>query len=190
MKKVLLINGHEPFAFAEGRYNQTMFDEIENQLKNDFEITKTIIKDGYEPEKEQQKFKDADVIIFQFPSYWFSAPAMMKKYIDTVYAYGVFFGMGEEGGEYGYSNGMMNGKKYMFSITANSPENAYNAGEKSFLEGKSLDEAFFHLHKTNQFCGMEALESFGAFNVIKDPQPEKDLARLKEHIAKIIPLIK
>lgn len=97
MKRVLLINGHEPYAFAEGRFNQTMFDEIENQLKDNFEITKTIINDGYNPEEEQEKFKQADVIIFQFPIYWFSAPALMKKYIDEVYAHGVFFGMGEEG---------------------------------------------------------------------------------------------
>lgn len=187
MKRALLINGHEPYAFAEGRYNQTMFEEIENQLKNDFQITKTIIKDGYVAEVEQEKFKDADVIVFQFPSYWFSVPALMKEYIDRVYAYGVFFGMGKEGAKYGHSNGLMNGKKYMFSITANSPEYAYNSNESdSFFEGKSLDETLFHIHKTNQFCGMEPLESFGAFDVIKAPQVDKDLIRLKEHMQKII----
>lgn len=185
MKRVLLINGHEPYAFAEGRFNQTMFDEIENQLKDNFEITKTIIKDGYNPEEEQEKFKQADVIIFQFPIYWFSAPALMKKYIDEVYAHGVFFGMGEEGKKYGYGNGMMNGKKYMFSITANSPAYAYNDNE-GFFEGKSLDESLFHMHKTNEFCGMESIESFGAFNVIKEPQAENDLQRLKEHMVKVM----
>lgn len=185
MKKVLLINGHEPYAFAEGRFNQTMFEEIENQLKKEFEITKTIIKEGYNPEEEQRKFKDADAIIFQFPIYWFSAPALMKKYIDEVYAHGVFFGMGEEGKKYGYGNGLMNGKKYMFSITANSPEYAYNDSEQ-FFEGKSLDESLFHMHKINEFCGMEALKSFGAYNVIKDPQAENDLKRLKEHMGNVI----
>lgn len=185
MKKVLLINGHEPYAFAEGRFNQTMFDEIENQLEGKYEIAKTIIKDGYNAEEEQGKFKDADLVIFQFPIYWFSVPALMKKYIDEVYAHGVFFGMGEEGKKYGYGNGMMNGKKYMFSITANSPAYAYNDPEQ-FFEGKSLDESLFHMHKINEFCGMEALESFGAYNVIKEPQAEQDLIRLKDHMTKII----
>ena len=41
MKNVLLINGHEPYAFAEGRFNQTILEAIENELKDDFAITKT-----------------------------------------------------------------------------------------------------------------------------------------------------
>lgn len=80
---------------------------------------------------------------------------------------------------------MMNGKKYMFSITANSPAYAYNDNEE-FFEGKSLDESLFHMHKTNEFCGMESIESFGAFNVIKEPQAENDLQRLKEHMVKVM----
>ena len=185
MKNVLLINGHEPYAFAEGRFNQTILEAIENELKDDFAITKTIIKDGYTAEEEQEKFKNADLIIFQFPIYWFSIPALMKKYIDEVYAYGVFFGMGDENSKYGYGNGMMNDKSYMFSITSNAPETAFNNPDQ-FFEGQSLDQFLFHMHKTNEFCGMKGLESFAAYNVIKSPQIKNDLKRLNTHIEKVV----
>ena len=185
MKSVLLINGHEPYAFAEGRFNQTMLDEIESGLQGWVNISKTIIKDGYNAEEEQEKFKKADVIVFQFPIYWFNVPALMKKYIDEVYAHGVFFGMGKKGGKYGYGNGLMNGKKYMFSITSNAPEDAFDNRE-AFFEGQSLDQFLFPLHKTHEFCGMSAVKSFGAFNVIKKPQVENDKKRLTAHINEVL----
>ncbi len=185
MKNVLLINGHEPYAFAEGRFNQTILNAIEDRLKEDFTIVKTIVKNGYHVEEEQEKFKNADLIIFQFPVYWFSIPALMKKYIDEVYAYGVFFGMGEEDAKYGFGNGLMNEKTYMFSITSNAPETAFNDKEQ-FFEGQSLDQFLFHMHKTNKFCGMNGLKSFAAYNVIKSPQIENDLRRLNTHIEKVV----
>ncbi|WP_430817262.1 NAD(P)H-dependent oxidoreductase [Carboxylicivirga sp. RSCT41] len=185
MKNVLLINGHEPYAFAEGKFNSSMLSAIENKLKGDYKITTTVIKDGYDIEEEQEKFKAADLIIFQFPIYWFSTPAMMKKYLDQVYAHGVFFGIGDEAQKYGYGNGMMNGKKYMFSITSNAPYEAFNDAD-GFFEGRDLEDFLFHMHKTNQFCGMEPLKSFGAFNVIKSPQVKNDIERLNKHMEDVV----
>ena len=124
---------------------------------------------------------------FQFPIYWFSAPALFKKYMDEVYAYGVFFGMGSESNnsdkpqKYGFSNGLMNGKKYMLSITTNAPEEAYGDPD-GFFEGKDLEEFLFNIHKTHQFCGMEPLKSFAANNVIKEPQPEQHIKELEKHL--------
>ena len=181
MKNVLLINGHEPYDFAKGEFNSTMYAEIEKTLADKVNIEKTIIKEGYSVEEEQAKFKKADLIIFQFPIYWFSMPAMMKKYLDTVYGYGVFFGMGDAEAKYGYGNGMMQGKKYMLSITSNAPQEAFN-NKDQFFEGLSIEQFLMNIHKVNEFCGMEALPSFAAYNVIKNPQIELDIQRIQEHL--------
>lgn len=34
-------------------------------------------------------------MIFQFPLWWFSMPAIMKGWIDRVYAWGFAYGVGE-----------------------------------------------------------------------------------------------
>ena len=187
MKQIHLVNGHEYYEFAQGKYNQTLFDVHERVLGKHFKLTKTNINDGYDVVKEQENFKNADLVIFQFPIYWFSAPALFKKYMDEVYAYGVFFGMGSESNnsdksqKYGFSNGLMNGKKYMLSITTNAPKEAYGDPD-GFFEGKDLEEFLFNIHKTHQFCGMEPLKSFAANNVIKEPQPKQHIKELEKHL--------
>ena len=44
---------------------------------------------------EQEKLLWADTVIFQFPLWWFSMPAIMKGWIDRVYAWGFAYGVGE-----------------------------------------------------------------------------------------------
>ena len=44
---------------------------------------------------EQEKLRWADAVIFQFPLWWFSMPAIMKGWFDRVYAYGFAYGVGE-----------------------------------------------------------------------------------------------
>lgn len=45
--------------------------------------------------QEQDKLRWADVLILQFPLWWFSMPAILKGWIDRVYACGFAYGVGE-----------------------------------------------------------------------------------------------
>ncbi|XP_052005735.1 NAD(P)H dehydrogenase [quinone] 1 isoform X2 [Xyrauchen texanus] len=67
--------------------------------------------------EEQEKVKQADLIIFQFPLYWFSVPAIMKGWIDRVLVQGFAFTMQRK-----YDNGMFKEKKAMLSFTTGSME--------------------------------------------------------------------
>jgi NAD(P)H dehydrogenase (quinone) len=54
-------------------------------------------------------------VIFQFPLWWFSMPAIMKGWIDRVYAYGFAYGVGEHsdrhwGDRYGEGTFAANGR--------------------------------------------------------------------------------
>ena len=44
---------------------------------------------------EQDKLRWADALILQFPLWWFSMPAILKGWVDRVYAYGFAYGIGE-----------------------------------------------------------------------------------------------
>ncbi|AWW29404.1 flavodoxin family protein [Echinicola strongylocentroti] len=78
--------------------------------------------------KEQEKLLWADFIIFQFPFWWFGMPAILKGWIDRVYAFGFAYGTGKYGGKYWgnrYGEGNLQGKKAMLSITIGGREPQY-----------------------------------------------------------------
>ena len=179
MKKILMINGHQPYSYASGKLNKTLFEFIENYLKSENEIKKTIIKEGYRHKEEIEKFLWAEIIIIQTPIYWFSIPGEFKTYIDRTFEYGVFY----KGSDNPYGeNGLLKGKKYMYSLTWNSPEEAFNNKESRFFKGLTPDEVIIALHKMLQFIGLEQLKTFCAFNVIKNPQINFYLDKLKNHL--------
>lgn len=42
--------------------------------------------------KEQQRLLNADRIVFEFPMFWYSMPAIMKKWVDDVLTHGFAYG--------------------------------------------------------------------------------------------------
>ena len=45
-------------------------------------------------EEEQKLLKEHDVIVWQHPFYWYSAPSLVKEYLDLVLTYGWAYGEG------------------------------------------------------------------------------------------------
>lgn len=79
---------------------------------------------------EQEKLLWADVLILQFPLWWFTMPAILKGWVDRVYSYGFAYGVGEHnekrwGDRYG--QGTMAGKRAMLIVTAGGWEQHYSA---------------------------------------------------------------
>ncbi|MFP7288993.1 NAD(P)H-dependent oxidoreductase [Shouchella clausii] len=183
MNNILIINGHEYYAYSQGRLNKTLFDEMVSTLSKKYNIKTTVVQEGYDIKEEQEKFKWADTIIFQTPIYWFSLPTLFRKYFDEVYQYGVIFQGSEKYGQ----GGLLKGKKYMFSTTWNAPEGEYNNPE-GFFKGKDLEGALEHLHYTQRFVGMDALESFGVHDVISNPDIETFITELRKHLKKVFAL--
>jgi putative NADPH-quinone reductase len=68
---------------------------------------------------EQQRLLDHDVILFQFPMFWYSTPSIIKEWQDLVLEHGFAYGAGGD---------KLAGKTLMLAITAAGPEEAYSAG--------------------------------------------------------------
>ena len=62
--------------------------------------------------KEVDLLTQSDLLLFVFPLYWFSMPAILKGWIDRVFISGPLYG-----GRRFYDRGPMNGKKAMLVIT-------------------------------------------------------------------------
>ncbi len=70
---------------------------------------------------EQEKLRWADTVILQFPLWWFSMPAILKGWVERVYAYGFAYGVGEHSdARWGdrYGEGYLAGKRAMLVVTA------------------------------------------------------------------------
>jgi NAD(P)H dehydrogenase (quinone) len=77
---------------------------------------------------EQEKLLWADQLILLFPLWWFGLPAILKGWVDRVYAHGFGYGVGEHsdrrwGDRYG--EGCLAGKRAMLIVTAGGWEEHY-----------------------------------------------------------------
>ena len=43
-------------------------------------------------DREQQRLRDHDVVVFMFPLYWYSTPSMLKEWQDLVLEHGWAYG--------------------------------------------------------------------------------------------------
>ena len=190
MKNVLIINAHEPYPFSEGRLNNTLVEMATAILQQKgYEVDHTSMQDNYDVESEIEKHQWADIIILQTPVNWMGVPWPFKKYMDEVYTAGMDGRLCDGDGrtrqdpskQYG-SGGSLTGKKYMISLTYNAPEEAFDNPEQDFFEGKGHDELFWPTHLNFKFFGMSPLETFACYDVLKNPDVEKDFSRFREHL--------
>ena len=70
---------------------------------------------------EQAKVRNADLIIFQFPVWWFSMPAILKGWVDRVLSRGFAYSSGHK-----YDTGLMKGKRAMLSLTTGTASSLYS----------------------------------------------------------------
>jgi len=102
-----------------------------------------------EIEREIQKIEWCDLMIWQFPLWWFGLPGMLKGWVDRVFAMGRTYG-----GSRLYANGAFNGKRAMLSMTTGGPAAAY---EKGGFNG-DINAILRPVHRgILQFTGFEVL---------------------------------
>ncbi|WDE02718.1 NAD(P)H-dependent oxidoreductase [Thalassomonas actiniarum] len=61
--------------------------------------------------------QSADIIVLQFPLYWYSTPALLKKWLDDVFSYGF---------AYGADGDKLKNKNLILSFTTGGPEQSYD----------------------------------------------------------------
>ncbi len=186
MKKALIINGHENYPnLAEGKFNKT-FSNIALKYANnlEMEVKNTYVNEPFDKEEEIQKLLWADIIIFQTPVYWFCVPGKFKTYIDQVFLSGYGTIYASAGGKNYGKGGLLKGG-YMLSTTWNAPEEAFDFG--AYLDGRTVDDIFLWFHKTMNYVGLtKAAPTFSCFDIVKNPNVDKNSQRYLEHLRKYI----
>jgi len=106
---------------------------------------------------EIAKVETADLLILNFPLYWFSVPAILKGWIDRVFVSGKFYG-----GTRIYAKGGMTGKKALVSVTTGGREDMLSSRG---IHGDINDILKPILLGSLGYVGMDVLEPFYAFHV-------------------------
>jgi modulator of drug activity B len=172
-----------------------MINTLEEEMtKMGCDIQHTVIEQGYDTSVEVEKHLWADFIILQSPVYWFGMPWIYKKYVDEVFTAGMMKGSFITGDgrtrenpqkQYG-TGGLLQGKKYMVSLTWNAPKEAFEDKSQVLFGGATVDDVVIANTANYKFCGVNILPAFACFDVMKNPDVEADIARLRTHLQRAL----
>ncbi|MGF1448777.1 MAG: NAD(P)H-dependent oxidoreductase [Opitutales bacterium] len=97
---------------------------------------------------EQARMEAHEAIVFQFPFFWYSTPAILKEWQDLVL---------EHGWAYGSDATALRGKRFLCALTTGGGVGSYGpSGGNRY----SVPELLRPLEQTARLCGMEPLEPF------------------------------
>lgn len=119
MKDILVISGHT--NLNDSYANKTILEELNSTLPQ----AEYVYLDKLYPDfqidvpKEQQRLVKADVIVFQFPLFWYSTPSILNHYVEEVFRHGF---------SHGSTGDKLAGKQLILSFTSGAPEDMYCKG--------------------------------------------------------------
>jgi NAD(P)H dehydrogenase (quinone) len=135
--------------------------------------------DGFAPDlqAEMDKLFWCDALILQFPLWWFGLPAILKGWVDRVFASG---GRIYGGGKW-YDRGVFAGKRAMCSVTIGGPPPIYS---ECGLNGPIADILFPINHGMLYFTGFTVIEPFLVHTPVRisDVERAAHLARYRERV--------
>lgn len=129
---------------------------------------------------EQEKLQWADAVILQFPLWWYSMPAILKGWVERVYAYGFAYGVGEHSDTHWgdrFGEGKLAGKRAMLTVTAGGWESHY--GPRG-INGPIDDVLYPIQHGVLYYPGFDVMPPFVVYRA--DSTDRTRLARIHDEL--------
>lgn len=143
----------------------TCYDD--NYLKLQLEEIHATSNNGFsaEIENEMVKMEACDLMIWQFPLWWFSVPSILKGWVDRVFAMGRMYDH-----ENVFQNGKFKGKKSLLSVTVGGEEGMYK--KDGFLG--DINAILRPIHRgILQFVGFDILAPHITYAPVRISQEER-----------------
>ena len=121
----------------------------------------------------QSKVESAEALTLHFPLYWYSAPALMKQWLDELLAPGWAFPMNES---------KLRGKKLLISTTTGAPLSSYSPDGSN---GITLDEALVPFERTAHYCGMQWGGVVASQWPLSALEPSEPQVAVLEHVRRV-----
>lgn len=175
MKNILIVSGHTD-TVTDSVANRTILEMLEAKLPGcrvdyldrlypDFKI---------DTAAEQEKLLWAEVIVLQFPVFWFSFPSIMHRWMEQTFLHGF---------SHGSTGDKLKGKKLLLSYTTGAPAEVMN-----------FEEFFGFVKAACQFTGMEYAGSVNtggvSYQMRQDPQMLADIKqKAQQHAERLLELL-
>lgn len=147
-------------------------------LKKESNVTVRFLDKIYEEnktidvEKEKIFLERTERVVFQFPFYWYSMPALMREYFDKVL---------EFGWAYGPNGDALKEKEFLVALSVGAPEYSYMGGSYNNF---TITELLRPLEATANAVQMIYLPYFALFDVprLSDEDIEESTKKYIKHI--------
>lgn len=143
MKKILIISGHPNIndSFA----NKIILEEVNSKLPNsEIRYLDKLYPDfKIDSETEQASLIKADVIVFQFPIFWYSMPSLLHRWVEDTFVHGF---------SHGSTGDKLKGKKLILSFTTGAPESMYQYGG---LQSYPIEDFLLPIKQMAKLCQLD-----------------------------------
>lgn len=167
------------FNPVSGRNNFTTVNDP-NYFKQQTEEMHATEMNGFSAdiESEIEKLEWCDLLILQFPLWWFGLPAVLKGWVDRVFAMGRTYGGGRI-----YEDGVYRDKRVLLSLTTGGPEEGYGEG----VARGDMTAILLPIHRSMQFVGFDILAPQLVYGPVRltDEEREQQLATYDERLQNI-----
>lgn len=143
MRNVLIISGHTDLQHSVA--NKAILETLEARLPEAEVVRLDELYPDFriDVEAEQARLVRADVVVLQFPIFWYSAPSILERWIEETLTHGF---------AYGSTGDKLKGKKLVLSFTTGAPEAMYS---HEGAMGYTIDE-FLPCYKAMcRLCGLD-----------------------------------
>ena len=167
--KIVVIMAHS--NLEESIVNKRIKKELEHEENVVYKDIMSLYKNyKIDVEKEQMDIVDAKKIIFQFPMYWYSAPSILKLWVDEVFAYGFVYEMDEKGA---YKTLALEGKEFQIVISMGAKEESFSGPDRL-----SVKECLNSYSYTAKMLGMKELEPYFFYGAMEENGIEEKLDKM------------
>ncbi|OLQ93417.1 potassium transporter KefG [Vibrio panuliri] len=163
--KVLVLYAHPSQHRSE--VNQPLFDAAQNiEGVTAVDLYYEYPSYNINIDREQQRLLEHDVIIFQFPLYWYSTPAILKEWQDLVLEYGF---------AYGSQGTALKDKRFLCALSAGGRADAYQTkGYNHF----TIRELLYPIEQMAALTGMKYMAPLALFGA----RTAKEEGRITQHV--------
>lgn len=106
--------------------------------------------------EEQDRLAEHDIILLQFPLFWYSCPGLVKEWIDLTLQHGWAYGTGGDA---------LKGKYLMLALSAGGPQEAYSPTGYQHFDLRTFLTPF---EQTATLCQMTFLPPYVLYGALKE----------------------
>ena len=173
MKNILIVSGHT--NLNDSIANKKILEELCKRLPNieiDY-LSELYPEYKINVEKEQNKLINADIIVLQYPVFWYSMPSLLERWMEETFKHGF---------SHGSTGDKLKGKKVIVSLTTGAPEEAYD----------NIDDYLNPIKSSCNLCQMEYVGKIVTYGVSYQLRKEKEKEieeKAIKHVDRLIEMI-